>query len=108
MKYQLASIELSSKNNDELKHSLDTALESIDYDRVRDEEETRFQSVLDDGDYAKILRVFNEKGLIISIGHFLKIENKEYCNKVLVLLNGALRREISDALSNYLPPEIPR
>lgn len=108
LKYQLASIELSSKNNDELKHSLDTALESIDYDRVRDEEETRFQSVLDDGDYAKILRVFNEKGLIISIGHFLKIENKEYCNKVLVLLNGALRREISDALSNYLPPEIPR
>ena len=108
LKYQIASIELSSKKNDELKHSLDTALESIDYEKVRDEERIRFQNVLDEENYAKVLKVFNEKGLINSIGHFLKIENKEYCNKVLTLLNGALYKDISDALSNYLPPEIPR
>ena len=87
---------------------MDTALESIDYDKVRDEERIRFQNVLDEENYAKVLKVFNEKGLINSIGHFLKIENKEYCNKVLTLLNGALYKDISDALSNYLPPEIPR
>lgn len=108
LKYQLATIELSKKNDDEAKSSLDAALHAIDYEKTKAEQEAKFKEALSEDDYAKVLRVFNEKGLISSIGHFLGVVDKEYCNRVLALLNGKLHGEISDAISGYLPPEIPR
>lgn len=108
LKYQLAAAELSKKNDDEAKNSLDAVLKAIDYEKTKAEQEAKFKEALSEDDYAKVLRVFNEKGLISSIGHFLGVVDKEYCNRVLALLNGKLHGEISDAISGYLPPEIPR
>lgn len=108
LKYQLAAAELSKKNDDEAKTSLDAVLKAIDYEKTKAEQEAKFKEALSEDDYAKVLRVFNEKGLISSIGHFLGVVDKEYCNRVLALLNGKLHGEISDAISGYLPPEIPR
>ena len=88
--------------------SLDAVLKAIDYEKTKAEQEAKFKEALSEDDYAKVLRVFNEKGLISSIGHFLGVVDKEYCNRVLALLNGKLHGEISDAISGYLPPEIPR
>lgn len=106
LKYHLATIELSGKNDDGAKSSLDAALHTIDYEKTKAEQETKFKEALSEDDYEKVLRVFNEKGLISSIGHFLGVVDKEYCNRVLALLNGKLHDEISDAISGYLPPEI--
>ena len=108
LKYQLAAAELSKKNDDEAKNSLDAVLKANDYEKTKAEQEAKFKEALSEDDYAKVLRVFNEKGLISSIGHFLGVVDKEYCNRVLALLNGKLHGEISDAISGYLPPEIPR
>lgn len=108
LKYQLTAIELSKKNDDEAKNSLNTALQNIDYEKTKAEEESKFRGALCEDDYAKVLSVFNEKGLTSSIGHFLGLVNKEYCKSILALLNGKMRNEISDAISTYLPPEIPR
>lgn len=108
LKYQLTAIELSKKNDDEAKSSLDAALHAVDYEKTKAEQEAKFKEALSEDDYAKVLRVFNEKGLISSTGHFLGVVDKEYCNRVLALLNGKLHGEISDAISGYLPPEIPR
>ena len=108
LKYQLTAIELSKKNDDEAKNSLNVALRNIDYEKTKAEEESKFRSALCEEDYAKVLSVFNEKGLTSSIGHFLGLVDKEYCKRILALLNGKMRNEISDAISTYLPPEIPR
>lgn len=108
LKYQLTAIELSKKNDDEAKNSLNTALQNIDYEKTKAEEESKFRGALCEDDYAKVLSVFNEKGLTSSIGHFLGLVDKEYCKSILALLNGKMRNEISDAISTYLPPEIPR
>lgn len=108
LKYQLTAIELSKKNDDEAKNSLNVALQNIDYEKTKAEEESKFRGALCEEDYAKVLSVFNEKGLTSSIGHFLGLVDKEYCKSILELLNGKMRDEISDAISTYLPPEIPR
>ena len=108
LKYQLTTIELSKKDDDEAKNSLNTALQNIDYEKTKAEEESKFRGALCEDDYAKVLSVFNEKGLTSSIGHFLGLVDKEYCKSILALLNGKMRNEISDAISTYLPPEIPR
>ncbi len=108
LKYQLTAIELSKKDDDEAKNSLNTALQNIDYEKTKAEEESKFRGALCEDDYAKVLSVFNEKGLTSSIGHFLGLVDKEYCKSILALLNGKMRNEISDAISTYLPPEIPR
>lgn len=108
LKYQLTAIELSKKNDNEAKNSLNTALQNIDYEKTKAEEKSKFRGALCEEDYAKVLSVFNEKGLTSSIGHFLGLVDKEYCKSILALLNGKMRHEISDAISTYLPPEIPR
>ena len=108
LKYQLTAIELSKRNDDEAKNSLNAALQNIDYEKTKAEEESKFKCALCEDDYAKVLSVFNEKGLIGSIGHLLGLVDKEYCNRILALLNGKMHNEISDAISTYLPPEIPR
>lgn len=63
MKYQLTAIELSKKNDDEAKNSLNVALQNIDYEKTKAEEESKFRGALCEEDYAKVLSVFNEKGL---------------------------------------------
>lgn len=108
LKYLLSSIELSQKSDAEVKASLDAALESINYQGIKSEQEEKFHKALKECDYAGILRVFNEKGLINSIGNFFGLKNDEYCNTILYLLNGKLHKEIIEAVSKYLPTEIPR
>lgn len=109
VKYKLSSIELSKKN-DETKDSLKNALDVIihDYEKIKSEQETKFRKILAEADYTSILRVFNEKSLINSIGEFFDLNNKAYCKTILNLLNGKKHDEIIGAVSKYLPKEIPR
>lgn len=108
IKYQLASAEISKKNENEAKNSLNLLIKSIDYEQIRKEQEIKFQTSLSNGDYAGVLKVFNEKSVAKSIGHFFCIENTAYCSTVVALLNGEKRDAIIDALLPYLPREIPR
>lgn len=101
-------VDLRKKNDDEAKSSLDTAIQSIDYENTKSDQEAKFREPLDKTDYAGVLRVFNEKGLSNSIGRFFGLDNKVYCSTILALLNGKMHGEIVDALVKYLPTEIPR
>ena len=108
IKYRLSSAEISKVDENKAKESLEIALSSIDYDQIKSTQETKFQQVLDEGDYTKVLRVFNQKNLSKSIGRFLGVDNRQYCEKVINLLQGIKHDEIVSALSPYLPTEIPR
>lgn len=108
LKYQLASAELSKKDENKAKESLDAALAGIKYEQTKTEQEAKFRNVLNSDNYRTVLSIFNEKALSTSIGHFLGVGNDAYCSMVLALLNGMLHDSIVDAISPYLPTEIPR
>lgn len=108
LKYQLSSAELSKQSEEDAKNSLDHIIASLDYDKTKAEQESKFREALDSNEYKRVLRIFNEKAIVTSIGHYLGIENKQYCNTVLALLRGRKQEEIVNALLPYLPDEIPR
>lgn len=107
IKYKLACAEISKKNDNEAKASLQAALDSIDFDAIRQEREAAFQSVLRDSDYKEVIRVFNQKSISKSIGRFFDIANSAYCEVVIALLRGNKHKEIIAAIKPYLPTEIP-
>ena len=108
LKYKLTSIDLSKESDDKAKASLNTALQAINYENTKCTQEIKFREPLKHADYAGVLRVFNEKGLTKSLGHFFGLEDKNYCRTILALLNGKLHDEIILAIKKYLPIEIPR
>ncbi|MBR6148290.1 MAG: AAA family ATPase [Lachnospiraceae bacterium] len=107
IKYQLSCIEIESKNEEDAKNTLKKGLDGISYDAIRNEKETIFRQALKSKDYKSILRVFNEKGISKIIGNFLGINNNEYQEKVINLLNRECHGEIVKLLRDYLPNEIP-
>lgn len=108
IKYELVCAEISKKNESEAKSSLDAAIAKINYDTIRAEQEQKFQAVLQSGEYAEAIKVFNCKSISTSIGHFMGIGDKEYCPLVIGLLHGGKHDEIVNALASYLPTDIPR
>ena len=81
---------------------------NIEYDRIKNTQETRFTTPLTNNDYLEIIKVFNEKNISNSIGHFIGITDKEYCSTVVSLLKSTKHDEIAETISRYLPSEIPR
>ena len=60
IKYKLNSAEISKKNENEAKNSLNTALAGIDYEAIKASEQSRFDTA-QNGSYFDVIRVFNEK-----------------------------------------------
>lgn len=108
IKYKLSSAEVSKKNEDEAKESLNTIFTSIDFEQIKANKKSQFTTILNEGNYSQVIKVFNEKKLVETIGDYFGLQNKEFCPTVLNLLHGEKRDAIIEALANYLPPEIPR
>lgn len=108
IKYKLMCAEISKKNESEAKSSLDATIAGIDYDTIRAEQEQKFQTVFQSREYAEIVKVFNCKNISTSIGHFFDIDNKAYRSLVVALLHGDKHDDIVNALTPYLPTDIPR
>ena len=108
IKYRLMCAEISKKNEDEAKASLDAALTGIDYETIKGEQESKFQNVLRLNSYSDTIMVFNKKSLSSSVGHFLGINDGEYCSTIIALLRGHKHDEIVNTLVPYLPTDIPR
>ncbi|HDR7695924.1 TPA: ABC transporter ATP-binding protein, partial [Bacillus thuringiensis] len=62
----------------------------------------KFHTILYSKDYAEVLKVFSEKGLSSSIGGHFGVNNKEYCELVLRLLQRG-NESISIGMKRYLP-----
>lgn len=108
IKYQLSCIEIDKKSEADAKNTLQNGLDSIKFDEIKSQKEEMFREPLNNSDYRGVIRIFNEKELSKSIGHFLGIKNEDYQKKVINLLRGKGHEEIVAALSGYLPSEIRR
>ena len=108
IKYRLSCIEIEKGSEREAKSTLQSGLDSINYDEIRNEKEIYFRNALDSRNYKIILKVFNEKGIAKEAGVYLGIKKEDYQRKIINLLNGDSHKEIVDILSCYLPCEIPQ
>ena len=81
-----------------------SGLEAIKYDEIEAEKEKLFREILASNDYDKVLKIFNEKGIIAEIGKILGIEKRQYQEKVINLL---LRDESHDKIADILHPYLP-
>ena len=108
LKYQLTAIEWATKNEAEAKQCLNNALTRIDYDTVKVEQRDKFQEALTSNNYKTVLKVFNEKNISASVGHFFGLQNNAYCSTVVSLLHTDAHDNIVGALLPYFPTEIPR
>lgn len=107
IKYKLMCAEISKKNETEAKASLATVMAGIDYNSIQEELEQKFNDVLQRADYSEVIKVFNCKNISTSIGGFFGINNREYRPIVIALLHGEKHDEIVNALTPYLPTDIP-
>lgn len=108
LKFRLSSAEIDMASEADAKNSLNTLLTSINYEQIKAEQSEIFQSALSES-YASVIKVFNEKEIAKSVGHFFGLNDQNYCPLVLALLNTKEKREaIINALTPYLPTEIPR
>ncbi|GKX67695.1 DUF4435 domain-containing protein [Inconstantimicrobium mannanitabidum] len=108
IKYKLMSAEISKKNEAEAKNSLNTLLSSINYEQIKADQEAKFGTALYSNDYKEVIKVFNEKNIAKTIGHFFGLQDAAYCSTVNALLQGDKRKDIIAALAVYLPADIPR
>ena len=108
IKYKLNCVEISKKNESEAKSTLETVLASINYDEIKAEEAYRFQNMLEQKDYKGILKVFNKKNVVGTIGHFIDVTDKTYCKTIINLLKTDKRNAIIESILPYIPAEIPR
>lgn len=98
IKCRLASIDVTREDFD-----VSEIAQTIDLQSTGELVRSRLQGPLDVGDYAGVLRVFNEKSLAKSVGSFVGTENKQYIDRVLALLGGALNEELKAAMAPYVP-----
>lgn len=108
IKYILSTINISKKNEAEAKDSLNSVWNSLNYESIKSQQEAKFLTALQEKNYKNVIKVFNEKGIAKSIGHYFGIKNSEYCSIVVALATGEKKDAIINALSQYLPDGIPR
>ena len=111
LKYQLFLKVRDIPTNDEnaAKQLFGDLQKIIDYDKIKMVQHKKFNDILDNKDYAKVLSVFNKKNLINSIASFFTIKNKdEYCDLIIRHLQKDNAKDIINAITPYLPTEIPR
>lgn len=107
LKYQLSIVEISRKNEAEAKQALKDLYDSISYDSINTECENKYYAALESKDYKDILSLFNCKSLSTSTGRFFGLSNQSYCDFVIRQLHFDKASEIIDAITQYLPIEVP-
>lgn len=107
IKFKLSTFEISNKKESDAKDSLRKCFNEISYDNIKNEQENKFDSILQNNDYKEILKVYNEKSLSSSVGHFFDLDNKAYKEFVIRQILGNSSEQIINAIRQYLPTEIP-
>ena len=108
IKFQLSIVNISKKNESKVKEDLDSAFKKISFDDIKTRIETKFRDAAEQKIYSNIIRIFNEKNIAKSIGHFFGLKDEEYCDFVIRQIQNKNNDYIA-AIKKYLPSntEIP-
>lgn len=106
VKYQLSIANITGKKDDEVKQSLEVAYNNIVFENIKVAKENLFIETFNTNDYAQVLKIFNDKTISKSIGHFFDLKDEKYHDFVIRHLNSNAD-EIKTAVIGYLPTKIP-
>ena len=106
LKYKLNTMDIANKNEEKIKESVLKIPQLLDYDTVKEKKEQKFREALDKADYTEVLKLFNEKGIAKTIGHFFGLQNEEYCPTIVRLVQHGDAAFV-EAIKKYMPSEIP-
>lgn len=102
LKSQLSGMEIDKADSSSVPDSFKNAIARINPEEELFKQEARFNEALKADDYEEVLKLFNVKGLIKSIGHYFGINDKKYCDKVIGLLDSDCRDKLLRALEPYV------
>jgi len=105
-KYQLSIIDIPKNDENAAKQKLNDLKTNIDFDKIKSEQATKFNNILQTKDYKQVLSIFNRKDVVKSIGHYLGLNDKDYCDFVIRQMQGSKLQDIISAIQPYLPKEI--
>lgn len=103
IKFQLGVVNLSNSNESKVKEELETAFRNISFDDIKNRIEEKFSDIAEKKVYSDVIRVFNEKKIAKSIGHFFGLKDEEYCDFVVRQIQNKNKDYIT-AIKKYLPP----
>ena len=105
LKYQMTIINIP-KDEISAKEKLANISNEINFDKIKREQEIKFNEILSTRDYRKILFVFNKKNIVKYIGSYFGLKNDEFCDLIIRCLQGEKSNDIINVLKPYLPTEI--
>ena len=103
IKYLLNIYDLSGKELSDIKVNFDAITEKISFEYIKENIEEKFNNALSQEEYSEILRLFNQKDLPKSIGHYFNIDDKDYCDLIMRLLKSNQSNDIIEGIKKYLP-----
>lgn len=104
IKYKLSTTDINEMN---IKDSLKNIINDINIEQIYQDKFSVFNKLLESENYKEILKIFNEKGLAKSIGHFFGIINDRYIEIVIFILRKTKHEEIVKIFQDYIPDNIP-
>lgn len=108
IKYRLSTLDVSGQADEEIQGELSHFFENFDYSTIKQPIEEAFTTAKTTQDYKRVLKLFNRKSLMDSIGHHLGLTNQDYSKYILRQLSGTNADVIKSAVAPYLPTQIPR
>lgn len=103
LKATLTGVDIMPTNGNPLDKGFEDAINAISPATVLTEQKQRFEDAANNGDYEGILAIFNDKSLVKSIGHFLGIDDKLYCDRACQMLTSDSGGALRTSLSKYIP-----
>lgn len=103
IKHKLSSIDISNKNDEEINKEIEGLNDYIKYEEIKQKVKEEFQSALNNKNYENVLKFYNQKSLVKSIGRFFNLKNSDYCDYILRQLRTDNSKTIIEALLPYLP-----
>lgn len=103
LKAALTGLDITPSANDPVDTGFQNAIRGISPTQYYEEQKCRFEEAANSEDYDKVLEIFNDKSIARSIGHFLGIDDRQYCDRVCQLLSDESGENLRSVLMAYVP-----
>lgn len=99
---QLDSFGAGPNDRDDLEESFRDATD-IDLGAEYERAEEKVDEILAEEDYERMIRIFDNKGLVYHVGKCANVDGDEYKRLVLEMISSKGDNQIADAMREYLP-----
>ncbi len=107
IKYRLSKLPITGKTELDINLILDDIKNRLEVDKIFEEKKKLYNEVLESKNYNWILSNFNSKDIAKYAGKFFSLRSDSFCDFVIRQFHGEYDNKFIEAISKYLPKEIP-